>query len=82
MSSPAYLGAGYGSSSSMSLSSLAAIPSAIPRRPWRQAPDDYCVTIRTRGSSGVSGGNDGADGGASPCISTQQLDSYMYRALI
>jgi hypothetical protein len=55
----------------MSLSLLAAIPSAIPRRPWRQAPDDYCVTIRTRGSSGVSGGNDGADGGgASPC-STQ-----------
>jgi hypothetical protein len=37
----------------------AAIPSAIPLRPWRQAPDDYCVTIRTRGNSGVSGDNDG-----------------------
>jgi hypothetical protein len=32
----------------------AATPSAMPLRPWRQAPDDYCVTSHTRGSSGVS----------------------------
>jgi hypothetical protein len=72
---------GCGSSSSTSLSSLAAIPSAIPRRPWRQTPDDYCVTIRTRGSRGEWWQRRRRRRRCQPMHrSTQQLDSY--RALI
>ena len=58
----------------------AAIPSAIPRRSWRQALDDYCVTIRTRGSSGVRGRptttaprRGGGPAPPAPCIAVQLL---------